>query len=201
MRKLVFLFMIVTLLGMSTPAQALIIGPDWVKFNPATKTISGATATITDITGGVQIVMNVTNFPSGSQDVTEWYFNVGANISLDTATFPYVSGVHATSIDLQDKADGTGGVFDLHFTFATSGSDTFTVLKSSTYQVLLPNLTAAAFNSMSQGGQEDYVSAIKNGEAFWGTNTAAAAVPEPATLLLIGVGLIGLAGVSRKFRK
>ena len=201
MRRLLFLVMLMTLLAISTPVQALIIGPDWVKFHPDTKeVIGGATATITDILGGVRIVMDVTNFPTGSQDITEWYFNVGSDTLLNTAAFNYISGVHATAITLQDQADGDG-VFDLHLAFGTSGSDTFTTLKVSTYDILVAGLDAADFDSLSadKGGAGPFVSAIKNGEAFWAEG-GAATVPEPSTLLLLGAALIGLVGV-RRFRK
>jgi hypothetical protein len=99
---------------------------------------------------------------------------------------------------LQDKADGDG-TFDLHFAFPTQG-DTFVTLKTSEYKIEVPGLTAAAFDSLStdEGGAGPFRSAIKNGEAFWAEG-GAAVIPEPMTLLLLGSGLIGLAGV-RKFK-
>lgn len=43
--------------------------------------------------------------------------------------------------------------------------------------------------------------AVVNMAAFAGGNTTTAPVPEPATMLLFGLGLMGLAGVRRKIKK
>jgi hypothetical protein len=61
-----------------------------------------------------------------------------------------------------------------------------------------------ASTQLATGGWKNWAGGAENnevtGEALWGAS-AANPVPEPTTMLLLGSGIIGLAGFRRKFRK
>ena len=52
--------------------------------------------------------MDVTNFPDGSRDITEWYFNVGSDTLLDTASFNHISGVIASEKPCRTRRTAMG---------------------------------------------------------------------------------------------
>lgn len=192
------------LLAPSTQADTLTFS-EFVKFSD-NKVSYAAVVTITDIAGGVEIKMDVNGLPPGSKDVTGWWFNE-PGVALTGSNFNYISGAQAQAIILSGnslKPDGDG-TFDIMFDYSTSTKpfgDPPDTYQTSVYQILATGLTASNFNFQSHdptGGQGDYFSAIKNGEAFWGSGTAT--VPEPSTMLLLGFGLVGLWGFRRKFKK
>ena len=137
---------------------------------------------------------------AGSDKITGWWFN--SKIGLALSNFSYDSGVAVDGVVILAgsalKPDGDG-TFDILFPFATSGN-TFDPGEKSVY--LVSGVTASDFFLQSEpGGGEGsagpYYNAVKLGNAFWAPTTTAA-VPEPSTMLLLGSGLIGLAGYGRK---
>lgn len=170
-----------------------------------------ATATFQDVAGGVQLTMSVLNPLVDGAFVTDWYFNLDPTKSISGVAFS--SGVAAPSGGITNstdccKADGTGGKFDLEFDFH-SAAQQLAQGSSSVYMLSGTGLTAESFRYLSvpapSGG--NYLSAIHvqgYADSVWLAGVPNDGrvppndIPEPASLALIGFGLLGAAAMRRR---
>jgi len=175
--------------------------------------------------GSVTLTMEATNL-TGAEHVKGWYFNFeSSDIVVKFLEIDYSSGNYATVLQNplgpQDyKADGDG-LFDLLFEFPEENNPNdpfdsrFGVGDTTVFTILGTNITVNSFNLLSETKNKNktgYLSAAHVGgigtedDSGWiapmGGAVQHGVIPEPATMLLLGSGLIGFAVSGKKrFKK
>lgn len=175
-----------------------------------------ATATFVDgkgqDKGTVTLTMSAISGLDAGAYVNDWAFNIGNFGSGTTITnVGYVSGIKADSINTTgvNNFGGDKGDFDLGFSFSTKSPGQLQDGNNSVYKLTGSKLTENSFavanefgfyNAVHVQGRADKVdSAFFQGSTTKPVDSGSGnAIPEPATVALFGLGLLGFAASRRK---
>lgn len=180
-----------------------------------TSTPPWLTATFTTVGSGGEVTLTL---QSNLNVASEFYantvaFNVNPSITPSSLTIAQVTAVDAnipaTSISATtDNAQtvngaGTKGTgFDILFNYPSAGSGPrFNDFDLITYTITGTNLTEADFANTNSSGLPILAHVQGIPAPGGGTTSGAVSVPIPAAAWLLGSGLLGIIGISRRLRK
>lgn len=173
-------------------------------FDTKTLAASVATLTITDIAGGVQVSLSeLSNTVSASSASTlldslwlngKWGTVAGGGVTGGSSgLFPIVRDggyLYNGSINFAGTGLTEGGAAAT-FTIKGTGVTAYNFAKSSNVPMIELSGVTGTYNNFLSGGKVSFI----------GSLSSVPSIPEPGTYALMGLGLVGVAFVSRRARR
>jgi hypothetical protein len=155
---------------------------------------------IIDGIGKVKLAMSTSGL-TGNEFVGGWYFNLDPDYPTNAGLGFAFQGNESTgpaanaSLNRDKQIAGGGANFDIFFNFPQSNAeDRFSANEVVVYIITGIDLSADSFEFATEKYDLYSAAHVQVGGAWIG----ATAIPEPATMLLMGIGLTGLAFLGRK---